>query len=296
MLVEPPLAEAGRTIAENVQRRSRYSYDFQGRSLAQLTVSARAELVSLARRWTAAYRPELAEAGNPEGLIFLAGHQPELFHPGVWLKNFALGGLARRHHATAINLVIDSDTTKSLGLRVPGGSPDRPGVELICFDQSEPRLPYEERRVVNRRQFEEFGTRVAEQIGPLVRDPLVVDYWPLVRKRLEESDHLGACIAQARHQLEGRWGLQTLEVPQSWVCQTESFSWFVVHLLAHLPRFRQVYNEAVQEYRRVHKIRNAAQPVPDLAAEGPWLEAPLWVWTAQRPNGGVCWPGRMAAS
>ncbi len=136
MLVEPPLAEAGRTIAEHVQRRSRYSYDFQGRSLAQLTVSARAELVSLARRWTAAYRPELAEAGNPEGLIFLAGHQPELFHPGVWLKNFALGGLARRHHATAINLVIDSDTTKSLGLRVPGGSPDRPGVELICFDQS----------------------------------------------------------------------------------------------------------------------------------------------------------------
>ena len=50
---------------------------------------------------------------DPRGLIFLAGHQPELFHPGVWFKNFALGDLARRYQATAVNLVIDSDTVKS---------------------------------------------------------------------------------------------------------------------------------------------------------------------------------------
>ncbi len=220
----------------------------------------------------------------PTGLIFLAGHQPELFHPGVWLKNFALGALARGHQATAINLVIDSDTTKGLALRVPGGSPSRPSVELIALDRPEPRVPYEERRVIERRQFEDFGGRVAAQMAPLLGDPLVLSYWPLVRERLAQTDHLGTCIAQARHQLEGRWGLQTLEVPQSWVCQAPSFCWFAVHLLAQLPRFRRLYNEAVQEYRRVHRIRNAAQPMPDLAAEGPWLEAPLWVWTAERPT------------
>ena len=216
-------------------------------------------------------------------LIFLAGHQPELFHPGVWLKNFALGALAKRHHATAINLVIDSDTTKGLVLRVPGGSPSRPSVELIALDRPEPRLPYEERRVIDRRQFEDFGRRVAERLAPLLSDPLVLQYWPLVRERFESTDRLGACIAQARHQLEGRWGLETLEVPQSWVCQSPSFCRFAAHLLAELPRFHALYNEAVQEYRRVHRIRNAAQPLPDLAAEGPWLEAPLWVWTVERP-------------
>jgi hypothetical protein len=284
VLVEPPLAEAGPLAAENVRRRQQSSYDFQGRSLAELTVEARAELLTLARRWTAAYRPELAAGGRAEGLIFLAGHQPELFHPGVWLKNFALGALAERHQATAINLVIDSDTTKGLGLRVPGGSPSRPSVELIALDRPEPRLPYEERRVMDRRQFEDFGVRVAEHLAPLLGDPLVLQYWPLVRARLESTDHLGACIAQARHQLEGRWGLETLEVPQSWVCQAPSFCWFAVHLLAELPRFHRLYNEAVQEYRRVHGIRNAAQPMPDLAAEGPWLEAPLWVWTVERPE------------
>ena len=62
---------------------------------------------------------------TPEGPIFLAGHQPELFHPGVWLKNFALGALARQHGATAINLLIDSETVKHTGVRTPGGSAER---------------------------------------------------------------------------------------------------------------------------------------------------------------------------
>ena len=49
--------------------------------------------------------------------LLLAGHQPELFHPGVWVKNFALNGLARRHGATPLNLVVDNDT----GFDLTGG-------------------------------------------------------------------------------------------------------------------------------------------------------------------------------
>ena len=33
VLVEPPLGEVGRLLAENVRRRSQYRHDFQGRSL-----------------------------------------------------------------------------------------------------------------------------------------------------------------------------------------------------------------------------------------------------------------------
>jgi len=57
---------------------------------------ARADLLAAARRWTAAYRQVDLASDDPEGLIFLAGHQPELFHPGVWFKNFALGAIARQ--------------------------------------------------------------------------------------------------------------------------------------------------------------------------------------------------------
>jgi hypothetical protein len=283
VLVEPPFSELDGLLAENVRLHAQASYDFQGRGLTQLAAQARNELLAAARRWTAAYRPDAVAAGSRPGPIFLAGHQPEMFHPGVWLKNFVLGALARQYGGTAVNLVIDSDTAKNTALRTPGGSIAQPNVEMIPFDRPEPRLPYEERRVVDRRQFEDFGRRVTQRMAALAPDLLLRQFWPMVLQRLQQSDHLGTCLAQARHQLEGRWGLQTLEVPQSWVCQTESFAWLIVHLLAQLPRFHQCYNQAVEEYRRVHKIRNEAQPVPNLAADGPWLEAPLWLWTADRP-------------
>ena len=68
------------------------------------------------------------------------------------------------------------------------------------------------------------------------------------------------------------------------MCAGEAFQWFTAHLLARLPEFRAIYNEAVREYRRVHHVRSLSHPVPELAEEGPWLEAPLWVWTADEPR------------
>ena len=284
VLAVPAMEDAGAMAAENVRLRSTSGYSLQGRSLAELSRQARVELLAAAQTWTAAYREVQLPSVDPEGLIFLAGHQPELFHPGVWFKNFALGELARRHAAAAVNLVIDSDSMKSSGLPAPGGSVADPRRETVLFDRADGRLPFEERRILDANLFAGFGRRVAERIAPLVPDPLIRRFWPMVLQRAQNVDRLGYCLAQARHQLEGQWGLQTLELPQSAVCNSEPFQWFLAHLFANIDRFRDCYNRAVQEYRLAHRIRNAAHPVPDLAAEGSWLEAPLWTWTAEQPQ------------
>jgi hypothetical protein len=283
-LVEPPFDEVAAVVEENVRLRAGQDYDFHGCSLAELSAEARRELLREARQWVSAYREVDTSAADQPGLIFLAGHQPELFHPGVWLKDFALGTLARRHGAAAVNLLIDSDTVRATALRVPGGSPCEPQVEAIPFDLPEPKIPYELRPIVDRRTFADFGRRVAGQIAPLIPDPLVGAYWPLVRQRAEQTDNLGACLAQARHQLEGQWGLQTLEIPQSRICESGPFCRFVAHLLARLPELWQTYNEAVHEYRCLHRTRSVTHPVPDLGVDGQWLEAPLWVFSADDPH------------
>jgi len=230
-------------------------------------------------------RQEIGESGfDAEGPIFLAGHQPQLFHPGVWLKNFALAYLASRHGAVAVNLVIDSDTLRSTAVAVPGGTPDRPTLENLLLDRHGPVVPYEERPILDHHLLAQFGPRAVDRLHALIGRPLLEDYWPRVVRRAEQGATLGAALAQARHQLEWSWGAETWEVPQSRVCAGEAFCWFAVHLLAELPRFWKIYNASVQEYRRVHRIRNAAQPVPDLAADDPWLEAPFWLWTAENPD------------
>ncbi len=234
------------------------------------------------RRWTSAYRSVDLPSDDPAGLLFLAGHQPELFHPGVWFKNFALGDLSRRYGAAAVNLVIDSDTLKSTSLSVPCGTPAEPHRDSVLFDRPEGRIPFEERPIFDESLFCNFGRRVKKRIATLVPDPLIERYWPMVVERARHVDRLGYCLAQARHQLEGQWGLQTLELPQSAVCDSEPFHWFMVHLFAQIEHFRECYNQAVQEYRRANGIRNTGHPVPDLAADGPWLEAPLWIWNVRQ--------------
>ncbi len=312
-VVEPRLEQTDALLERNLSIRQRNHCTLRGRSLAELSRQAREDLLCEARRWAAEYldqgandepadssrresdpaaepadssrrKSERQPAADPTAPIFLAGHQPQLFHPGVWLKNFALGRLAAQHGATAVNLIIDSDTARSTAAVVPGGPPDRPTMETVPFDQPGPVVPYEERRIMDRALLAEFGSRALARLDGLVEQPLLEDYWARVLRRAEQTSNLGACLAQARHELERSWGLASWEVPQSRVCGSEAFCWFAAHLLVELPRFREVYNASVHEYRRVHRIRNAAQPVPDLAADGPWHEAPLWVWTAEDPR------------
>ena len=51
-----------------------------------------------------------------------------------------------------------------------------------------------------------------------------------------------------------------------------------------LSELRETYNAAVLEYRRVNHVRSTSHPVPELAAEGEWLEAPLWIWRQEDPR------------
>ncbi len=324
VLVEPPPERVAELVAGNRHIRDQVDYDLQGRPLREISAMARAELLGAARRWTAAYRnvPARPDAG---GLIFLAGHQPQMFHPGVWLKNFALGALSRKHGAAAVNLIIDADATSETALAVPTGTAEDPRTVRVPFDRPDPKIPYEERAIEDRELFNSFGRRVVQELGPLLRGPIIERYWPLVAERARETGNLGACLAQARHQLEGQfWASfvvpasagrraagrgpkqpaeagttnsgqpaeagttneagETLEVPQSWLCKGEAFQWFAAHLLARLPRFRRIYNEALGEYRRLHHLRSRSHPAPELAEDGEWQEAPFWVWTAELPR------------
>jgi hypothetical protein len=284
VVVHPAWDGVSDLIQENISLQSQQDYDFQGRSLSALCRQARLELLDAARRWTAAYCDVGPMPSDAPGLIFLAGHQPQIFHPGVWLKNFALGRLAKQHKATAINLIVDSDAISAVSLRVPGGSVHNPTVAQIPFDRPDPAIPYEERRIEDRALFDSFGRRVSEQIAELIEHPLIEKYWPIVMQQSQEIGLMGASIARARHIIEALWGLTTLEIPQSWVCALDSFHWFVAHLLAQMPRFLAVYNEAVRGYRRLYRIRSASHPVPDLAVDGEWLEAPFWIWSHENPR------------
>lgn len=280
VVAEPPLSDVRSLLTANRERLAAMTFDVLGRPGDDLRQQARQTAVAAAREY-------LREAGEPlpatEPLsLLLAGHQPELFHPGVWVKNFALNGLAHQYGATPLNLVVDNDTVKATALRLPAVRVPlppvheaRPHLMRLPFDRWSSEVPYEERKVLDEALFASLPERARQ---PWDFTPMLEEFWGEVLRQARRTDLLGERFASARRTWERRWGCHNLELPVSWLCRTEPFAWFACHLLADLPRFHTAYNSSVHDYRRRHGIRSRHHPVPDLASQGDWLEAPFWAW------------------
>src|SRR5205814_5898714 len=102
-LIDPPLSEVSKLIEHN--RRIALQFD----RLGVLPPSHDRKLARLALLMTACGQLGREQKNAVQQPVILTGHQPELFHPGVWFKNFVIDSMAKANAGTAINLVIDSD-------------------------------------------------------------------------------------------------------------------------------------------------------------------------------------------
>ena len=228
--------------------------------------------------------------------LILSGHQPTLFHPGVWLKSFVLSRLAADVGGIAVNLTIDSDTIRTAGIRVPTSNSHSPQVIDVPFDAASAEVPWEERRILDRQTFETFAHRATSAYKPLRNSqsfsaqPLVLEHlWGNARRLASpeigrQPPLLGEALAWARHQVERDHGLNTEEESLSNVCNSLAFYYFLEYLLSRVGEFHSVYNAALAEYRVVNRVASKSHPVPDLAKEGDWLEMPFWIWESSRPE------------
>jgi hypothetical protein len=245
---------------------------------------ARAQVMFLARAHHEAFGLDWPDVPCQPSRLVVTGHQPELFHPGVWVKNFAVAGLARAHQGVGLNLIVDNDIPKGPTIRVPHREGGALRASHLAFDVWAGEVPYEDQTAQDEALFASFADRARSTLGPLIADPLLDDYWPRVRRRVESTDRVGLRFAVARREVEADWGARNVEVTIGRVCESEAFLWFASHLLAHLPRFQATHNAALARYRAAYGIRSKNHPVPALARQGEWLEAPFWAWRAESPR------------
>jgi len=270
---------------------------FCGKSWEVARLQARREAIDLAMAFTAAYRelPEtvakLSERSDGKlPAIVMSGHQPELFHAGVWFKNFLISQVACQAGAIAINFLVDNDLCRNAAIRVPSMAANGSVIaQSIAFDTQRDGIPWELRRLNSRDTWDSFPQRVLESLLPRSYTPLLSEIWPQAIDAVRRSDRLGLAIAEARHKLEEQIGLQTLEIPSSSLVNTRAFARFSIQLLSELPRFQAVYNHQLANYRAAHHIRNHAHPVPALEQSSGWLEAPWWIYRTAAPQRQKLW-------
>jgi len=296
-LVEPPIVPAaGRGSIEALvdnNRLLRAALDVRigDMRLWELVAATRREVLMVAAEYTGHYRDVDRPTDVADWIarpIIMGGHQPELFHPGVWVKNAALDAYARQVGGTALNLVVDTDRCGRVTVPVPVGTPEAARMEEVPFDAFTIDAAWEERPVLDQECFASFGERAARLLAPLVPRPIVRAWWPVAVERARASHRLGLGIAQARHVLEERLGLETLELPVSEMMRLPTVMVFVGWLLAHARRLHDAYNEALADHRRRRRIRSRGRPMPDLAvrhdSSGEWIELPWWMWSREDPR------------
>ena len=280
LFARPELSAAAELVRSNIDRLSGVEFDLQGRSFQRLRLEARWTVVNAAQDYTGRIRGETIDDVSFDSLI-VAGHQPALFHTGVWAKNFAISRLAKETNGRALNLIVDNDTHSNTRVRVPaGGSRDRLHFESADFDADRAAVPWEDSLVVDSERFDTFAERITRTMRAWNIEPIVNQGWQAARRVAGETRHLRDALTAARYSIEQQWGIDNLELPISHVCRQESFLWFAAHLLVNLPRFQAIHNEVLDEYRIVNRVRSQTHPVPALSQTDGWLEAPFWVWNA----------------
>lgn len=220
-------------------------------------------------------------------LIIQTGHQPTLYHPGVWIKNFLAFKLADRVGGAPLNLVVDNDAAKHLEIAVPHMAADG----SACVR----RVPLLDRPPLPEMAYEETPAPPADHLGRVAREVRAAChnddiragfdlFWRLVEEEHRPGQSIAGLITAARHRLEIAGGIDNQEVPVSAVSASEPFQLLLLHILSRLRDFVGIHNAVLADYRRAHRIRNRANPVPDLRVEGDLLELPYWAWRAGEPR------------
>jgi hypothetical protein len=288
LLAVPPLDQVAAQFSQTAHRLAAWDHDFQGRRAGRLRAQVHQEVIAASRQFLSSHGVDVPECRKARSTsttpLVVTGHQPELFHPGVWVKNFATSALAKAHGGLGLNLIVDNDIPKSSWVRVPQITGEKARIVRVDFDHWTGEAPFEDLPVHDEEVFASFDERALRVLGRSIADPILVDYWPRAVRRRDARVPLGLRLALARHEIEVSWGACNLEIPLSHVCQSEGFFWFACHLLAQLPKFQEIHNQMLTQYRAMYGIRSKNHPVAALATKGEWREAPFWVWRKGQPR------------
>jgi hypothetical protein len=214
----------------------------------------------------------LAVVGTDDLPVIVTGHQPELFHAGVWAKNVVAQRLAEALGGAAVHLVVDNDAPRATTLAVPTVEDGRWTVEHIPFTSAPAGRSFEEFPRLTAAEIGEMTVAVRRAMGARYERSQMPAFLAELERGAERSGDWVDQVTAARRAIEHRFGVVLLErrVSSSW------WNPLVADLALRAAEFTACYNDALARYRADNRIRHDHRPMPDLAVQGDRYEVPLW--------------------
>ena len=273
-LCVPPARQLAALARQNAALLEDAPLTIAGVRLAEIRRRARSDISQAAVRY--AQRLDLPTSTfGPSELLLVTGHQPFLFHPGIWLKHLLVDRVARDGMA-ALSMPVDSDAAEDVGADAP--RMDGTGLRLVheTLVRADPDVPYEAVPAPPLAEWRAFLARLGAHVRtlPLPEPQAALEHFAQAARDVRAED-IGTFLTGARRRYEGR--RRYAEVPVSEMSAGMEFRRFVVHVLRDAERFAAVYNHHLGAYRERSSIRTSAQPFPDLQREEGRQELPFWI-------------------
>jgi len=283
VLTAPPFVSWAQSAQDAAIASALWNADVDGEPLPHLRLTARREALAAAEAFCRRFDIEVATPPDPS-LVIVTGHQPSLFHPGVWIKNFLVDrcvneSVSAGRPTVGLNLVVDSDGFDSVSLVAPclGAEVGR-CVQYLAVGTSDGC--YSCSSVPSTEDIEEFcegGRRMLATLPAPAIGRHFEDFCVQLRATAPQAENLGELLAVARRRFEAPTGTAYLELPVTELSSTRTFRRFVSHLAANAERFANDYNAELAAFRAATQTRSAAQPFPDLTIRSDAVELPFWV-------------------
>jgi hypothetical protein len=259
--------------AQNAARLDAADADLAGVGVRELRSRMRARVTSQAAAYVARLGLALPGGWPGTGPLIGTGHQPFLFHPGIWTKHLLIARLGA--HCAALSMAVDCDTAEDIGVDVPtlaGGL----RIARETLFRAEPDVPYEALAAPSVPAWRGFLDRIDAGLKTLPHHGVHEIFSTFASQTADlTAPDLGAFLTLARRAHEGP--RRYAELPVSRLTRMPEFRLFVTHILRQAARFADVYNRHLDDYRRRYNVRTAAQPFPNLSRDGGRIELPFWI-------------------
>lgn len=209
--------------------------------------------------------------------IIANGHQPEFQHPGILFKDLLLYKIAVTTSGLPLHVVVDTDH-----FEMNYSYPERIENEFAHLKtihlKDEANRIYLHRPLSHseREELISIVTKQKEEAKFFVSEKQFDSLQNILNRKLDllrEKDYLHEINEIIRNEFYKSRNLFIYSINVSELVTLSSFHALVENIRKNLDEFMRVYNNSLAEYRKEHKIKNHAQPIPNLISG----EMPFWI-------------------
>ncbi len=298
IFIEPAYENIPGLIDINKERFRSYDFNINGTPFSQFRKQVRSEILKKAGDYSEKMQALCSKLKIPgtenlfvaqdsystEKEIIQTGHSPAPAHPGVLIKYSLVNSIAKMANGIGINMVVDNDAGNDNCMSIPNINDQSPSLERIHFLPGIHNLAFEEIRYTDPAQLKAIKESILKSLHNPDMKKVFEDFMDVVITFSGETLQFSNLFTFARHAFLTRFGISNLEVPVSYISETDAFLSFFLHMTENIKHFVDIYNAKLREYRTLKNISSKANPLPDLIEEGFVVEMPFWMWKRDKPR------------